>query len=610
MPLTITDFFEETDGFSLEDAPPEVQDRIDRALRDLTDDLEGPQAGPVRADPDTVVVNQDGSGEFETIQAAVDAEGTEPGDTILIEAGRYEPDEPIRVTDPGELRLVGVGSGSDPSSNTVVEQTIDVTVNDDAGNGVSLRDLRIENTSIFGETDGADLDAVFSASGPELRDVAVQNVSFVDNEGDGLGVDDTERLAVRNCLLRDNGAGGIDGGRLVDATVSNCRIVGNAAEGIDVGAVDSFTIRGCTVAENGVDEAGIEVRGDAADLTIAGSTLEGNGEDGVSGEGVRDATLVDTRIVDNGGNGIGIEGDVDGFELADTTVADNGDDGVSFGGGAEELRVRNTTIADNFGDGLSIPDGEVENGLLEGCSIRGNFRRGVEFASIEGLTIRDCTIENNIYGVSDPSLDVLGSSEAETADDPPLEDPAGMRAAVRDLTVERSRIADNGATLGDEDGASVGDGIRLVGNDIASVTVRESVVAGNGGSGVAASGSLDGADDVTVRDTTLRDNGRDGLAFGGVSTRVGVDRVLAVGNGGSGIRFGSAEVTDVVVERSNLVDNGELGVDRTSSSSGPEGSVVVRNCFFDGNEGGAVPESGVELTGESSSRVSDAGASL
>jgi pectin methylesterase-like acyl-CoA thioesterase len=134
MPLTITDFFEQVDGLSAEDAPPEVRARIDEELAELTDGFTGPQGEPSTGasptDPDAVVVDQDGEGDFETIQAALDDPDTDPGDTILIRAGRYAPTEPIDVTDPGELRLIGAGRGSDPATNTVIEQAIDVTVND------------------------------------------------------------------------------------------------------------------------------------------------------------------------------------------------------------------------------------------------------------------------------------------------------------------------------------------------------------------------------------------------------------------------------------------------------------------------------------------------
>jgi parallel beta-helix repeat protein len=518
MPLTITDFFEQVDGLSTEDVPPELRARIDEELAELTDGITGPQGEPSQGsspgDPDAVVVDQDGAGDFETIQAALDDPDTDPGDTILIRAGRYAPADPIDVTDPGELRLIGAGQGSDPATNTVIEQAIDVTVNDAAGNGVTLRNLRLSNAGPFDAGgDGADLDAVFDASGPELRDVAVENVAFVGNADEGLEIDDTDQLAVRNCLFENNAGDGINGDRVTNATITGCTIENNGFEGIDLDSVDSLAIEDCTVRGNG--GSGVEFDGDAVDLTVTG-----------------------------------------------------------------------TTIAENGVAGLTAPENEIADALIEDCTIANNFFGGIEFEAVDGLTIRDSTIEENFDGVNDPQVT----------------DPAGVRALVRDLTVERSRIENNGE--------SFGAGIRLIGNRVESFAVLNSVIAGNAGFGVVVNGFFtgNGAADVTIRNATVRANGNDGLVFRGDANDVTVGQAVVAENDGSGIRFAFNDLTDVTVADSNVRNNAELGVERAAGFF-DSGNVAVQGCFFADNDDGLVSD-GVDQSGTRTSPVPDAGASL
>ncbi len=68
MALTITDFFEQVDGLSIEDTPPEVRARIDEELAELTGGITGPQGEPSTGaspgDPDVVVVDKEGGGDY------------------------------------------------------------------------------------------------------------------------------------------------------------------------------------------------------------------------------------------------------------------------------------------------------------------------------------------------------------------------------------------------------------------------------------------------------------------------------------------------------------------------------------------------------------------
>ena len=67
---------------------------------------EGPLPGPR-----TLVVALDGTGDFVSLQEAVDA--TKRGDTVFVKAGRYPQDVTIHSKD--KIKLVGAGGSGDDS---------------------------------------------------------------------------------------------------------------------------------------------------------------------------------------------------------------------------------------------------------------------------------------------------------------------------------------------------------------------------------------------------------------------------------------------------------------------------------------------------------------
>src|SRR4026208_2460621 len=106
--------------------------------------------GAAATNPKTIVVALDGSGDFKSIQEAVDAAAK--GDTVFLTPGRYEQDITIHSKD--HLRLVGVGQdkvtligredlvgvlhvGKWPYGATNIEIS-DMTINEHGGHALGL----------------------------------------------------------------------------------------------------------------------------------------------------------------------------------------------------------------------------------------------------------------------------------------------------------------------------------------------------------------------------------------------------------------------------------------------------------------------------------------
>lgn len=595
MSITITDYFEQVDGLTLADVPPTVRKQLNDELEGLTAEFDGKQAGTIQEDPNTVLVRKDGTGDFETIQAAIDDDDTESGDTILIGPGTFDPDSQIEVTNPGELRLIG--SGSDDEA-TVIKQSVEVNVENADGNGVTFRNLRIEDVTT-GDPDGLEVNATFNATGPELESIALENVTIADNQDDGIVVDDAEQVSVRGCRIVDNGGDGLLGRSLTNTRIQDSEFVDNGAEGIDIDRARNLSISGCKLNRN--DSTGLEFDGPnevgTNNVSITGTELIDNGTDGIefNDDDVADLSIADSRITGNGADGIEFNGSgsVDAFSVEGTTIADNGAEGIEFrtDNGVDDFSLVDSRIEsngqltfDNGAVGLLV-SGTIADAVIADSRIAGHFFGGVEFERAEALTIRDTVVEQNGPGVSDPAFN----------------DPVnGVEVNVTDLTVTGTTIRGNfgeGLNLrgGDIEGLTIRDsavventragvrargsdpltatdvtvtGARIEGNDLDGVAfdavdgldITGSVIAGNGASGV----TTDDASSVTVTDTTVRGNEDAGLSFEGNVDGVRIERTAVRGNGndrGASALFIDRAVGAVVVRESNFVNNGGFGME-------------------------------------------------
>jgi hypothetical protein len=330
----------------------------------------------------SVLVSNSGSGDFETIQAAVDA--IEAGDadatTVEIDAGTFGGDGPIEVRDPNGLQFRGSGNGTD---GTVVESQLRLSGGSPV-DGVVVRNLRIA-----GVTGGP---ALGIGTGTQIvQNAIVDGVTVVDNEGDGVDVNPARNFELRNSVIENNGGGGVvvDGPGVGGTTLSvaDSRIDGNGGEGVSAfsDSFESVSVLGTTVADNG--GTGLFVGtpfdsdlGASADAGIGvaeliGVSATGNGGAGVlvSSETVSRVDLEDIAASDNATDGIDLDGvDITGGTLSRVTVAGNGGTGVVLGSFTPDAVVTgeiDRVLVDGNGDAAGASGIAVFDGVGVGTSV-------------------------------------------------------------------------------------------------------------------------------------------------------------------------------------------------------------------------------------------------
>lgn len=292
---------------------------------------------------DTYLVAPDGTGDFPTIQAAVDAAGA--GDVIELADGVFRGDGNRDI----RMRSVdfAIRSQSDDPAACIIDcEGTPATPHrgffypGQNGPRASLRGLTIRNA--WSDTLGG---AIFCESGPWEDPLSCV-------------------LVLENCRLLDSAAtcgGGIGAGYLAgDLEMTDCEVAGNAGGGVcwqdSEGPVH---LRRCTIAGN--DGPGVDLWhwAEGTEMRLTGCDVTGN-----SGHGLRVAVDFTTMVVDscrilaNGGNGIWITGsECQALYLSHSLLADNGESGVFVWEAYMPIHVERTTIAGNEGPGVDFNTG-------------------------------------------------------------------------------------------------------------------------------------------------------------------------------------------------------------------------------------------------------------
>lgn len=165
---------------------------------------------PVPAGPKTIVVALDGSGDFTSLQEAVDA--AKKGDTVFVKPGQYQQDVTIHSKD--QLKLVGAGQdkvtllgretivgvlhvGKWPYGATNIEIS-DMTINDHGGHAVGLfngKGIVLKRLTVNG--------MVFSQ---QVQDAHIEGCTIGGSETAGVQFADSQAVLIGN-FIHDNDHG-------------------------------------------------------------------------------------------------------------------------------------------------------------------------------------------------------------------------------------------------------------------------------------------------------------------------------------------------------------------------------------------------------------------
>jgi hypothetical protein len=214
----------------------------------------GAEDGPAlpRVGPRTMVVALDGTGDYISIQQAVDAAGK--GDTILIKAGSYKEDVTIHSKE--GLKLVGEGMdrvtilgrervgvfhiGKWPYGATSIEIS-GITINEHGGHamgifnghGIVLRQVRV-NGMVFGQ---------------QVQDVRIEDCVIGGSETTGVQFADSHAVLIGN-FIHDNDHGVTVAGKS-DVRLERNIITRSLFEGVVVTDKARATLVSNTIVKNG-----------------------------------------------------------------------------------------------------------------------------------------------------------------------------------------------------------------------------------------------------------------------------------------------------------------------------------------------------------------------
>jgi hypothetical protein len=408
----------------------------------------------------TYVVQPDSTGDFATIQLAINASAN--GDTVALGNGVFTGDGNRDIDFLGKVIVVCSQSGNADSciidcegssgtphrgfwfhsgedtaavlANVTVRGGAGVTqgggclIGDPAGNAPASP--RILGCQFEGNQadEGAGL-AIFN----RLSLPRIEGCYFAYNEGSGICIaGNADGCSVTDCTSEQNKGDGIrtDGawtgcGGHLDFT--RCTLRGNAGAGLGHhSGCGNARLVDCKIADN--DGWGIESFSETDyGVAIAGGSVTGNGAGGVNTSRSYWDSVIGCVISDNHGHGLLTWWDVS-LVVRDCEITDNDGHGIAGGGsraddrypecdGCGGVQISRCTISRNGHWGISHTSGVPFGGVITDCVILANGNGGVRFAAQREtpqshLTLASSTIALNLgNGFEYQTDDVPGDVE-------------------------------------------------------------------------------------------------------------------------------------------------------------------------------------------------------
>ena len=445
--------------------------------------------GTVAAQSADIVVATDGSGNYTTIQTAID--NAVQNDRIEIRPGTYaesvDVDKDVTIVAPdgatiappsGAVSAVAITDASEPQLENLTitgnnrigldarSTTGAWTVTDLQITGVDFGITALSSTGewVVEETTIANIDTRgISADGSDGK-WTINSSTIRDVSGIGLDAYRIEAGVIKNSKITDITQNGIHlddtGGDWVveNVTVENVGDIGiNAGE---TNATHAPVIRDTTV--TGTSEEGINIAGSKSDVEITGTTVRNTGPGQFNNairieESVGDWTIKDSTIANISGEGIDAYNQPESSQatIRNLTVTDTQNHGVNFYNSSGDWEIIDSQISDSDRKGVEAGDTtgdwsvtsttvETTNHTLIGASgAAGDWEVHESELSTSGVAVNATeavkgNASHNYWGATDgPSGDFNGSGGA----------------AVGNLTVTPYYVDASLATLSAEQGS-------------------------------------------------------------------------------------------------------------------------------------------------------------
>ncbi len=232
----------------------------------------------------TFTIKADGSGDYPTIQAAINA--AQDGDTVLVADGTYTGDGNRDIDFKG--KAITVRSANGPENCIIDCQGTEA----DSHRGFKFHSSEDESSILIGFT-------ITNGYGPNER--IWDDSPAMLSAGSAIFFEDSSPK-VANCILRDNRGGYYGIGifcRHSSPIIENCTLTGNTADsGYVIGCVESSSpiINSCDINDNSVAGVGCFRN---SDPTISNCNIIGNEGNGISCSSSSDPIILDCVISQN-----------------------------------------------------------------------------------------------------------------------------------------------------------------------------------------------------------------------------------------------------------------------------------------------------------------------
>ncbi|MCR9200192.1 MAG: pectinesterase family protein [Planctomycetaceae bacterium] len=483
----------------------------------------------------TFLVDSQGSGDFLTIQEAVNAAGLNSEDDVIqIAPGTYFENITIGQQQE-ELELIGLsGIGPNGESGVIIDAQLDgnhaLAITPNFGSRV-----RIENLLVTGGLDGI---RVAGAVAPNPHRVEIHNVTSVGNTYSGLAGVYAGDISVTDSHFFENGHNGIYLWQSLSLSADNVVSEFNIRDGIYAGQTSTIQVQNSQLSGN--DSEGL-FTSDAARVQVTNTTITDNKDNGIDVRRVGSVTVADSDVLRSGplpgfGNVAGFySGGSSSVTVTGSTFHDNSAMGIGIFNTLGAVTFEDSSANRNgyaglvVGNaGLAIADQAGSSAVVLNATTEGNDYRGMNFEYVGSTTVSESTIDANgttqtssslagggIRFVGPGSLNVSTTSITNNT----VVGEGGGLFALGDADLGPANVTLNQVTVGGNTAEGWGGGISL---NNASLTVENSTISRNstqnaGGGIFAQLSSLDLAN-VTVSGNQAVGNG------GGLSTRTGSNR--------------------------------------------------------------------------------------